>query len=154
MKVQLNAVEVVPVVQAAAYAADDVMGGKNAFVGVAKDNRGGYITSVVVTAKDVLPAAIVDVFLFDRNPADTTFTENGAFALATTDAEKCIGSFQIAAADWIKTATAGAVASKNALKIPFNNTLAETLYLVMVARAAITPASVSSFTVRMVTDQN
>ncbi len=151
----VRVVSVTPTVEAGAYAAGDVIGGKMTFANAVRTSNGaaggtGLIQSITVATKATTTSAQIDVLLFNADPSASTFTENGAIAVNATDMANLIGVVHVT--DWTSCGTPS-VGFGGSLAIPFS--LAGTsLYAVMVTRGAITPASTSDLivTVRVVAD--
>lgn len=85
-------VSVTPTVQTTpAYAAGDLMGGKQTIAAAALSDYGtGRIMSVTLTSTT---AFVTDahIIFFTEDPTSTTFTENGAIAIDAADAAKVCG---------------------------------------------------------------
>lgn len=124
-------------VQAAAYADGDVIGGKLTFTNMLPfDGAGGRLRSVYLTSRADLTVNM-ELIIFNADPTGTTFTENGAVAIAVGDVAKVIAIQLISTRSDLGTPV---VAYANNLDIPIEG-VARTLYGVLVARGAYTPAS-------------
>ena len=135
-----------PTVQAAAYAAGNCMGtGYMTFAALARANdKTGYIQAATVFSKAAQTAAL-DLILFGTAPTNSTFTDKSALALAAADLPFVFGVVHIS--DWTNLGTPGFAQAGN-LAIPYRPVSGGTaVYGVLVARAAITPASTSDITV-------
>lgn len=121
------------------YASGDLVGGK---LTLSEKAQGGLIHSVVIT--DLAGQNVdKDVFFFDTNPSNTTFTENGAIAIHSTDLATILG---VAAVDtWFSGGT-GSVGQALNLALPFVNT---PLYAAIVERGAANYASTADLTIRI-----
>lgn len=137
-------------VQAAAYASGDLVGGKLTLTdpksGTVEFPSGGLIQSVIIT--DLAKQNITkDVFFFDTNPANTTFTENGALAVADADLVDLIGVAQVA--DWYSLSD-NSVGQVLNLALPFVLPGASaSLYAAIVERGAPTYVSTADLTIRV-----
>lgn len=133
-------------VQAAAYATGDVIGGKITIPNaVARDGGSGILKSVLLCSKADLTVNM-DLVLFSADPADTTFTENGAVAIATTDVAKVLGVLQLATRFDLGTpVVAGAY---NVDMIVQAAAASRSLFACLVARGAYTPAATADVILR------
>jgi len=133
-------------VEAAAYATGDVIGGKITIPNaVARDGGSGLLKSVLLCSKADLTVNM-DLILFGADPADTTFTENGAVAIATTDVAKVLGAIQLATRFDIGTpVVAGAF---NVDMVVQAAAASRALYACLVARGAFTPAATADLILR------
>lgn len=137
-------------VQAAAYAAGDIVGGKITLTGVVVsplDRPTGIIHSVAITDKAGQDVDY-DVVFFDTDPSNTTFTENSALTLSDTDLPTIVGVAQVT------THVAFAASGVNILhgaNIPFKitDTSTNALYACVITRGAPTYASTSDVTLRI-----
>ncbi len=141
-------ISVTPVVQAAAYATGDVIGGKMTITNALLSAGGsGILQSVQVCSKSDLTVDL-DLIIFSADPATTTFTENGAVAIDVVDVSKVLAVIPITTRKDLGTPV---VAYANNLAIPVQGdaaNLTRHLYASLVARGAYTPASTSDVTVR------
>lgn len=138
----------VPAVEAGAYADGDLIGGKQTLLNAVEEVDGaGAVTGMRVISTGAL-AQQLDCVLFNADPTNTTFTENGAFALNTADAAKVIGVVKL---DTYTALNAPGVATHafGELCLPFVLDGGTSLYLAMVARGAITPAATTGVEVRL-----
>ena len=145
-----NIVSTTATVQAAAYSANDVVGGLITLTGVcvsALDRPTGIIHSVVITDKAAQDVDY-DVVFFDTNPSNTTFTENSALTLSDTDLPTIVGVAQVT------THVAFSASGVNILhgaNIPFRitDTSTNAIYACIITRGAPTYASTSDVTLRV-----
>jgi hypothetical protein len=139
-------VDVQLTVQAAAYATGDVIGGKITIPNaMARDGGSGLLKSVILCSKANL-AVTMDLVLFSDDPADTTFTENGAVAIATTDVAKVLGALQLATRFELGTpVVAGAFNVDMVLR---SGAASRSLFACLIARGAYTPAATADVILR------
>lgn len=123
-----------PTVTAGAYATGAVVGGLISFSGAARINSGsGLIQSALVTVKTALTAPF-DVFFFDTNPTNSTFTDNVALAVNVADLPFLCGIAHCT--DLVPAGTPQVLQALN-LAIPFKlSAAATTLYAVIVMRGS------------------
>lgn len=149
--VHVDVVSNVPVVQAAAYADGDLIGGKQTLTIFRGPNRSSLLRSIVITSEVDLTVN-VDVILFSSDPSGTTFTENGAISIAAADAAKVIGIFTVSSRVDLGTPV---VAQLQGLAIPLiGNGTARTIWAAMVVRGAYTPGAVDDVTLRLGVEEN
>ena len=131
-----------PTVTAGAYTAGQVVGGKISLATAARVNNGsGVIQNVLVTVSTALSAPF-DVFFFDTNPTNSTFTDNAALALNAADLPYLCGVAHCN--DQVSGGTPQIFQAVN-LAIPFKlGAAATTLYAVIVMRGGETLASTSA----------
>lgn len=133
-------------VEAAAYATGDVIGGKITIPNaMARDGGTGLLKSVVLCSKADLTVNM-DLVLFSDDPADTTFTENGAVAIATTDVAKVLGALQLATRFDLGTPVVTALNNVDmALR---SGAASRSLFACLIARGAYTPAATADVILR------
>lgn len=135
-------ISAVPTTAAGAYLAGDVIGTLMAFATSTLVAGGsGLIQAVTVASKLALTAAM-DLVLFNAEPTNSTFTDNGALAVNVLDFSKVIGVVHIT--DWTNLGTPG-VAQANNLALPYS-LVGTSLYGVLVARAGVTLTGAADFT--------
>ncbi len=129
-------------VTAGAYSADQCVGGKISIANAARNNSGsGIIQSALITVKTALTAPF-DVFFFDTDPSNSTFTDNSALAINTADLPFLIGVAHCT--DLVSGGTPKILQALN-LAIPFKlSAAATTLYAVIAIRGGQTFASTSA----------
>lgn len=126
--------DVQPVVTLTAYAPGDLVGAKLKFSAAARNARAsGLMQSIILTSASPQTATF-DVVLFNGDPSGTTFTDNGAFSVATADLDKIIG---VAHCTDI-TAVGGSVAQALNLALPFSLPAGVDIYAAIVVRGAAT----------------
>lgn len=144
--IQTKVVDVQLTVQAAAYATGDVIGGKITIPNaMARDGGAGLLQSVVLCSKADLTVNM-DLVIFSADPANTTFTENGAVDIATTDVAKVLGALSLTTRVDLGTPV---VAALNNLNMPVQAAAASrSLFACLVARGAYTPAATADVILR------
>lgn len=133
-----------------AYAAGDLIGGKMTFTGAVKSSTGsGQLLSVRITDRNK-QAADVELVLFSSNPSSTTFTDNGAFDIATADLSKVVAVIGMGSTARFAYTTPGVIYLGNLL-IPVRAlsgaSPGNTLYGALVSRGTPTYTSTSAITV-------
>ncbi len=133
-------VKVTPTVSASPdYAVADVLGGKMTIANASDlPNKGGVLHSIVMTCDIDIPAGVeVDVLLFDTDPSNSTFTDNGALATNVADLHFLVGVAQLTTR--IDLGTPSALIASG-LNMAFDSlaTVPGTMYAVAVVRSAAT----------------
>lgn len=102
----ISLVETALTVQAAAYAAADLIGGKISII-VPRWSIRNKVKGAIVSARLVDQAAQAVAYhltVFNANPSNTTFTENSALDVADADMTKIIGHISFPTASQIANA--------------------------------------------------
>ncbi|MCL4715466.1 MAG: hypothetical protein KJZ75_11195 [Hyphomonadaceae bacterium] len=100
------------------YSAGDLCGGKLEFVG-RTPGGGHYLKRLTLKSIDSFSGVAAKLYLFDDDPAATTFTENAAFSIHADDRAKLIEVVEIASADWIDfTSRTGLYIARKTLDVP------------------------------------
>jgi hypothetical protein len=133
-------------VQAAAYATGEIIGGKITIPkAMARDGGSGLLKSVLLCSKADLTVNM-DLVLFSEDPSGTTFSENNAVAIATTDVAKVLGAVQLATRFDIGTpVVAGAY---NVDMVVQSAADSRSLFACLIARGAYTPAATADVILR------
>ena len=141
-------VQVVPVVQAAAYAAGATIGGLLTFASASRTAAGsGLIQAVTATfISGVVPS--LDLVLFNVAPGGGTITDKVALAVAAADLAKVIGVVHLSDAALLGAATPSIVQGENAA-LPFRLASGSTIYGALVTRSAVTLTSVADVTITL-----
>lgn len=145
-------ISVTPTIQAAAYVAGDVIGGKLTFSNALQTMVGsGYLVSVTVS--DLAAQAVdLDLVVFKSDPSNTTFTENSALDIADADLSKVLTVVNLGSSSRFAFAD-NSVHHISSLAVPLQGVSATTsgisgnLYGVLVSRGAPTFASTSDLTI-------
>jgi len=140
-------------VQAAAYAANDVIGGKITIANATRIAAGsGTIRSIVLNCKSTQTTAF-DIIFFNADPAATTFTENGSIAVNAADFDKIFDGVVFAATTpWINVGTPSFAHASVAL--PFKLAAGTTIWACIISRGAPTFASTTDLTLTLEIEQN
>lgn len=129
----------VPTTAAGAYASGDVIGTKMTFASMARIAAGsGILQSLVLHSKVALTGA-VDVLLFSADPTASTFTDNAAVNVNVADFDKLIGVVPLTS--WVSLGTPS-FAQAHGIGMAFDLPAGQSLYAVLVARAAATLSTV------------
>jgi hypothetical protein len=132
-----------PAVQVAAYAAGQVIGGLQTIPGFGRLTGGSGIVQMASVFLKVGNTQPIDLVLFNTNPAASTFADKAALAVVAADFDKLIGVAHVT--DWTNLGTPS-LGMATALGMPFQlPTGSDAVYVVPVARGAITFASTSDF---------
>lgn len=133
-------------VQAAlAYATGDILGGKITISGaLARDGGSGILQNAILCCKSAL-AVNVDLVLFSADPSNTTFTENAAAAIATTDVEKVLGVLSLTTRVVLGTPVVAALYN---IGMPLEAAQRD-LYACLIARGAFTATATTDLILRL-----
>lgn len=147
------AITVVPTINPAAYAANDVIGtdAPHAIAGATRIAAGSGVIRSAVLADKTLQSTDIDVLLFGANPASSTFTDNTAIAVHADDIAKLVGILSFAT--WEQFA-ANQISQLHDIGLHFKLAAGSTLYAVFVTRGAPTYASVSDLALTLEIEQN
>jgi len=132
-----------PAIDTSAYANGDLVGSSEIALSPAVLASGlrpssGVIQSVIIVDEDAQEISL-DVYFFDTELVNTTFTDNAAFAPADADLDFLIGV--AAVTDW-KSQSSNSVGQELNLAMPFELAAGQTtLYAVLVTRGAPTYAA-------------
>jgi hypothetical protein len=139
-------------VTAGAYTSGQVVGGLITITNAFRVSGGsGVIQSVNVTVKTSLTAPY-DIFFFDSNPSNGTYTDNATFALNTTDAGFICGI--VHCNDLVSGGTPQILQATN-IAIPCSNGSSNaSLYAIIVIRGGQTYASTSAVGLNVLIAQN
>lgn len=132
-------------VQAAAYAANDVVGGTITVPGVVRAAGSTAIWHSVQICDRAEQEAELLVLLFDRNPANATTTDNAPFAFGGSDAN-LLGKASLAT--W-STTGGSSVATEANLGIPVKPVAGLDLYAVIIAVGTPTFAATNDLVLRL-----
>lgn len=95
MSSPVQTVRAQPVCDTSAYASGDLIGTKLTFdVSKLTPGKDYLVQSVSIVDQNKQNAAL-DLYLFDRNPTGTTFTDQAAFDCGDADMEKVVGPISI-----------------------------------------------------------
>lgn len=127
-----------PAVTAGAYTTGQVVGGLISLTGAPTS---GTIQTVLCYVKTALTAPY-DVYFFDTNPTNSTFTDNSALALNIADLPFCCG---VAHCNDAITNGTPEYLQASGVGMPYTLATGTTLYAVVVMRGGQTFASTSAF---------
>lgn len=141
---------VVPVVQAAAYATGQQIGGKMTFPGLVRSGLTvpvltGLLQGAILAMKTAQTVAC-ELWLFNADPTGITSLDRAAFACPAADMTKIIDIYDFATANW-KAGNPVSINSLRGLGEPFKADSSGNVYGFLVARGAVTFASVSDVAV-------
>lgn len=132
---------VVPTIQAAAYASGNVIGGKQTVSIFRTTAQPSATLSQFLLGWAGTETVPVTVYLFSRNPTNSTITDKAAFVLAAADAQ------YLATAPFTLTASASPGSTQTvaaqSLSLSVQNrdsSVTQNLYAVMVVGSSVTPA--------------
>lgn len=142
-------IDVSPTIQASAYADGDLIGGKQTLDAVFLEAEGtGILQSITLVSEDTLAADDISIIIFDSDPSNTTFTENGAIAVDDDDLPKILAVVSLDEVFTVETNSSVAQARNIGIPVKAADTDSFKLYAAAVARAAHTPSAVDAWTIR------
>lgn len=154
-------------VQAAAYAANDLVGGKRTFANAVRASGGtGIIRGVTIIDQAANSAAnsVYDLIIFNSDPSGTTFTDNSPLDVADTDMSKVVAVIRVDGAQTsIHEQTGGKVqlftnVDNNALfksvEVPYVASGTTSLFAALIARGAPTYAATTDVIVKLQMEQD
>lgn len=149
-------VVVTPTVTAGAYSSGQVMGGIITLTSILRLANGyGYLPAIGLRCKVTTFTGPVDAFIFSKNPSNGTYTDNATFNLNATDAASLLGVRHL---NDLTAGGTGPVSLRAAYEpMPVSNTdttPTSNLYVILVTRAAVTPASTSDISLVATADQD
>lgn len=128
------------VVTAALYATGNAVAGKQSLLNAGRVAGGsGMVQSVRLTFKAGTILTPFDVFLFNDDPATSTFTDKTAAVMHANDVQKIAGVVHLSD---VTQVGAFSVFTANGLAIPFKLPLTTTLYAGIIVRGAPTFSAV------------
>ncbi len=102
-----NAIIISPTVTttnfATPYSAGDVVGAKLTLTNAVRVTSGSGVLDSIYVQEKGSQAAVLDILIFNADPSNGTYTDNGAFTANDTDMAMCIARIHIAAADYVAT---------------------------------------------------
>jgi hypothetical protein len=140
--------QVIPVVQAAAYAVGASIGGLLAFQNAAPRAAGSAIaqSATVTFASGVIPT--MDLVLFESAPSGGTITDRVAVAIAPADLLRVIGVLHLNDTTLLGIAAPSVVQATTAV-MPMRLPSGMTVYGVLITRTAVTLGSTSDVVVSL-----
>ena len=127
------------------YSTGDVFGAKMTLAAMRVSGGSGILHAITLKSEDTLAANDVDVLIFSSDPSSTTFTDNGALALADADLGKLLGAVSLDTLVSVDSASVLLQATNIGLPVYANGSA--NLYAVMVARATIALAVTDGVTI-------
>ncbi|KKN00031.1 hypothetical protein LCGC14_1141930 [marine sediment metagenome] len=138
------------VVEAAAYATGELLGGKQTITDAVLFEYGGAVLSSVVIVDLAAQEVALDLIFFDSNPGATTFTENAALTIVDADLDRVVAVVSVLASDYVSFADNSVAVKGNIGQVIRSNIDgAEDLYLAVVVRGAPTYAAVGDIRIRL-----
>jgi Flp pilus assembly pilin Flp len=133
---------VVPTIQAAAYSAGYVIGGKQTLTNFFRNTTQPSATlSQFLLGWGGTEAVSVAVYLFSRNPTNSTITDKAAFVLAAADAQYLVTApFTLTASASPGSTQTFAAQSLSLSTQNLDASVSRNLYAVLVVGSAVTPA--------------
>lgn len=142
-----------------AYAAGDAVNDSTTaptplvFTNIASNGRSGYVVGgKLVTDNETVTNGSFRLYLFTESP--TMANDNEAYGLLYSEAAALIGSLDFTLFVESVAATNAAVAFESVSRVPFVSWPGFTLYGVLVAKGAYTPASGQTFHVELLAEAN
>lgn len=126
-----------PTIAIAAYAAGQCIGGLIGFPNLAQANNDEFLLQVAELSDAANQKAAIDLLLFDGIPANSTFNDAAAAALAAQDLPLHIDTISFQAANYISGGST-AVCSLRGLEIPIMLPSVATLYAALICRGTPT----------------
>ena len=140
-------------VDTAAYALGDCIGGKLTIANAARRNSGGGEIRSLKLVDQANQKKAISLVLFDSDPTNTTFTDNGALDVNDTDMSKSLGVIEIAAADY-RSMSDNAIATLKNIGIGYVLDGSRTLYGALVAGEAITYIASTDLSLALFTNRD
>ena len=140
--------KVTPVIEAAAYVANDLLADKITFPNAARDTGGtGIIQSLRITDLASQDAGS-DIVFFDSDPSATTFTKNSPLTINAADIPKIIGVIPVVTSDYVDF-VANSVATLASIGLAFVASDSKDLFAAIVTRGTPTYASVADLEIAL-----
>lgn len=139
-------VQVVPTVQAAAYAAGNCVGGLITLANAARAAAGSGLVQAITAAfvSGVVPS--LDVILFNASPSGSTTTDKIAIAIATADLAKVVGVIHLND-NTLLGASAPSFIQGEQQAMPFKLPAGTSLFAAVVTRSVFTLTSTADMTI-------
>lgn len=131
------------------YAAGDVVGGKLTLANVVRATGGTAVLQSLFLQDLSNQKPALEILIFNADPAAGTYTDNGAFAVNTTDAAKLIRRIPVATTDWVTLGTMAIADISPGGKV-LKAASGTSLYALIIVGGTSTPtfATTSALTVR------
>lgn len=148
----LKRVPVQLTVAAALHAVGAVIGGIVTVPSLARAaGKTGYVVAASLFSKIAFTGQI-DIFIFNASPAASTTADNSAFSLHANDVNKLLGVIHVT--DWSALGAAYSLGFVDNCRVPVDGLAGSDLYLVLVARTAITFTGTADMSVMISEDHN
>ena len=139
-----------PVISLTAYVTGDNIGGLMTLTEAVKHpGHGGSIRSVSLIDKLAISAAI-DVLVFDKNPSNSSFTDNDAAVVSDLDVVNLVAVFPLST---YVTLAGNSVASADTRDVPFIVFGGQSLFAAMIIRAGATFTTADALQLRLLIDR-
>ena len=146
-----------PVISLVLYTTGDNIGGLMTLPGAVKHpGHGGSIRWISLIDKLAISADI-DVLVFDKNPSNSTFTDNEAAVVSDLDVVNLVAVFTLR--NWVTLAGNSVVSlnttitSRDGPNVPFIVFGGQTLFAAMIIRAGATYTTTDALKLRIVVDR-
>lgn len=136
-------VSVIPVITAGAYSANDIIGTKMELPNAARltDKIALLVSIALYDFAKQRPA--LNIYFFDRNPVNGTYTDNAALDIHDSDLPYYKGHIEIAQTDWVNTLVDNAVGTKKQIGLEMFPYGSRSLWIIMQVTGTPTFASVA-----------
>jgi len=136
-------VTVSPTVTAGAYHANDCIGGKLTLANAARAAAGSGLIYTLTVQDLAAQNAILEIYIFNADPSNGTYTDNGAVDIHDTDMGYCIGRIDVATSDYKSLADNSMAFPKDMRAIPFKLASGTSLYAIIRTTGTPTYAATS-----------
>ena len=141
-------VTVSPTVTAGAYHANDVVGGKLTLANAARVAAGSGLIYTLTVQDLAAQNAVFEIYIFNADPTNGTYTDNGALDIHDTDMAMCIGRIDVAAADYKSLADNSMAFPTGMRAIPFKLASGTSLYAIV--RTTGTPTYIATSDLKLI----
>lgn len=137
------------------YSSGDVIGAVTEIpTALLDDGASALLKSLVALDKSNSKVAL-DVLFFNQQPVNSLGADNAAYALNDADLSKLLGRIGVAGADYVSSSTLNAEATYKNIDLVLEGVAkSKSLWMVVVARGAITLGSVGDLTFKVGLDQS
>lgn len=144
---QTRTVSISPTVDTDAYTANDIVGGKLTITNAARTSGGSGVilgvTLIDMSKQDVE----YDIFIFEQDPTNGTYTDDLTIDIHDTDADFLVGHITISPGHYADAAD-NSVATVNNINLPFTASGSANLYAIAVTRGTPTYAAATDVQLR------
>lgn len=132
------------------YSSGDVLGGLNTIPLAVMDAHSSASVDSFVTLDAANQKSKVDLIFFSAIPANTTFTDNSAYALSDLDLPLLLGRLSVQDTDYVSSGSANAEATLRSIGLILQAAQgSKTLYCVAVSRGTPTYGSASDLSFKL-----